>query len=95
MRGWFVYDKTWASIIKSIIEACQLDPEICTHNDLDEMDPWVACLTCCNGDISTSKEMYPWRQAVRDKFTNDVAGIVVIGDLTDSLDSLSAISLAF
>jgi len=61
LTGRWTYDKVSAAIIKDIIEGCGLNARTSTHTQLEEIDPYVCCLTClAEGTPSTMR----WDQAV-------------------------------
>lgn len=63
---YWVYDKVSAAIIKDIVSLCGLNPDTCTHAQLEETDPYVDCLTCTDLKVPRMK----WNQAVSSIFTS-------------------------
>lgn len=60
-QGW-EYDKISATISMKIISLCGLDSSLCTHTELEELDPYVVCLTCASE--SNRLPTMKWDQAV-------------------------------
>lgn len=57
----WVFDSTSSDIFEKIIRACGLDPTTCTHDELEEVDPYVVCPTCdeAQKDRATTKKVTP------------------------------------
>lgn len=62
LKECWVYDRVSAAIIKEIVLGCGFDARTCTHAQLEEVEPYVFCLTCYAGGTSYAMR---WDQAVR------------------------------
>ncbi|ESK85447.1 hypothetical protein Moror_10999 [Moniliophthora roreri MCA 2997] len=45
-----------------ILQACGIDDEVATSEDVDKAAPWLECLSCWNAD--EGRAVFPWRKAI-------------------------------
>ncbi|KAF8314511.1 hypothetical protein DL93DRAFT_1073242 [Clavulina sp. PMI_390] len=58
------FDSIASSITARIISACGLDPNTCTHEQLETLNPMVACAKCSDGpEASKYRLTMPWDEA--------------------------------
>lgn len=57
-RAW-VFDRDSSVIIGEIVRGCGLDPITCTHDQLDQLDPFVICGVCVNSRAEVDADSLP------------------------------------
>lgn len=60
-----VFDTISSAVTAQIIAACGLNPATCTHATLEELDPFIVCLSCTTKDSNEFSPTMPWTQGVR------------------------------
>lgn len=64
INRWWAFDYSAYAIIGKIVQRCGLDISRCTDLELETRDPFVMCMTCCQGDLTRCMGMMRWQQAV-------------------------------
>ncbi|KAJ7651573.1 hypothetical protein DFH06DRAFT_1207421 [Mycena polygramma] len=62
------FDEKASRVVKRLLEACGLNHEVVTTQEMDELDPRFICLKCSYGakcDGQRPRKVMPWRNAVQ------------------------------